>query len=109
VTRKDPGRPEVCNIYSLHQVFSPAETVEEVARNCRGALWGCLDCKRVLADNMAAMLAPIRERARELASHPGRVDEVLAAGAAKARRVARATLAEVRDAMGFLPPKEHAT
>jgi tryptophanyl-tRNA synthetase len=109
VTRKDPGRPEVCNIYSLHQVFSPAETVEEVARNCRGALWGCLDCKRVLADNMAAMLAPIRERARELASHPGRVDEVLAAGAAKARGVARATLAEVRDAMGFLPPKERTT
>ena len=67
------------------------------------------DDKRVLADNMAAMLAPIRERAGELASHPGRVDEVLAAGAAKARAVARATLAEVRDAMGFLPPKERAT
>ncbi len=103
VTRKDPGTPEVCNIYHLHRYFSPGETVAEVAENCRGARWGCLDCKRVLADNVSRALAPIRERARELESQPGRVEEILAAGAAAAGRVAGETIREVRERMGFLP------
>lgn len=102
VTRKDPGRPEVCNIFDLHKYFSPPETVEQVAANCRGALWGCLDCKRVLADNMAATLAPIRERAAVLAEAPGRVDEILAEGAERAGAIARETMATVHDRMGFL-------
>jgi tryptophanyl-tRNA synthetase len=102
VTKKDPGTPEVCNIYHLHQYFSPPETVALVADNCRGAKWGCLDCKRVLADQLAAHFAPIRERARELEASPGRVGEILAAGAARARGVARETMCGVRERMGFL-------
>ena len=74
-----------------------------VAENCRGAKWGCLDCKRVLADNMIATLAPIRERALQLQEAPDRVDEILAEGAATARRRASETMREVRDRMGFLP------
>jgi tryptophanyl-tRNA synthetase len=104
VTRKDPGNPEICNIYSLHRYFSPPDTVVKVADHCRGAKWGCLDCKRELATNMAAAFAPIRERAAELAAAPERVDEILAAGAERARGLARETLREVRDRMGFLPP-----
>ena len=77
----------ICNIYHLHQYFSPPETVALVAENCRGAKWGCLDCKRVLADNMIAALAPIRARGLELEDQPGRVDEILADGAASARRM----------------------
>ncbi|HJS47995.1 MAG TPA: tryptophan--tRNA ligase [Gemmatimonadales bacterium] len=106
VTRKDPGTPEICNIYHLHQSFSPADTVAEVARKCRGAEWGCLDCKRVLAGNIAAAFAPMRERAAALEAEPHRVDEVLRAGAARARSLARATLREVREAMGFLTPED---
>ena len=102
VTRHDPGTPEVCNIYHLHKYFSPPETVARVAENCRGAKWGCLDCKRVLADNMIAALTPIRERAVELQEDPGRVDQILAEGASTARRMARETLREVRDRMGLL-------
>jgi len=102
VTRKDPGNPEVCNIFHLHKYFSPPETVSVVAENCRGAKWGCLDCKRVLADNMIATLAPIRERALQLQEAPGRVDEILAEGATAARRLASETMGEVRDRMGFL-------
>lgn len=102
VTRRDPGTPEICNIYHLHRHFSPPETVALVAENCRGAKWGCLDCKRVLADNMIATLAPIRERALQLQESPDRVDEILAEGAAVARRRASETLREVRDRMGFL-------
>jgi tryptophanyl-tRNA synthetase len=103
VTRRDPGNPEICNIFHLHKYFSPPETVATVAENCRGAKWGCLDCKRVLADNMIATLAPIRERAMRLQETPDRVEEILAAGAAAARRLASETMREVRDRMGFVP------
>jgi tryptophanyl-tRNA synthetase len=107
VTRKDPGNPEICNIYHLHRYFSAPETVADVARKCRGAEWGCLDCKRVLADAMAAHFAPIRERAQELEATPGRVDEILSAGADRARFIARETLRQTRELMGFLPVPGH--
>jgi tryptophanyl-tRNA synthetase len=105
VTRHDPGNPDICNIYHLHHYFSPPETVALVAENCRGARWGCLDCKRVLADNMIATLAPIRERALGLQAQPERVDEILAEGALAARRQASETIREVRERMGFLPAR----
>ena len=102
VRRTDPGHPEDCNIYSLHEHFSPAATLVTVAENCRGAKWGCLDCKKVLADNMVTALAPIRERAADLRAHPDRVDEILRDGAARARTLAGRTMAVVRERMGFL-------
>jgi tryptophanyl-tRNA synthetase len=104
VTRNDPGTPEICNIYELHKHFSPPETVAQVAENCRGAKWGCLDCKRVLADNMARTLAPIRARAQELQALPGQVEDVLVRGADKARRLAGTTMTTVRERMGLLQP-----
>jgi tryptophanyl-tRNA synthetase len=94
-------------VYHLHKYFSPPETVELVAQNCRGARWGCLDCKRVLADNMIATLAPIRARALELRAQPGRVDQILGDGAAAARRIAGETMREVRERMGFLEAATH--
>ena len=101
VTRKDPGTPELCNIYSLHQFFSDPATVAEVAQKCRTAGWGCLDCKRRLADAMSATLAPIRSQAVELKQTPQRVDGILARGAERAREIARETLRETKRRMGF--------
>ena len=75
-----------------------------MAAKCRSAGWGCLDCKRLLADNMIAALAPVRERAAAIQARPGHVREVLAAGAARARALARETMGEVGRIMGFLPP-----
>jgi tryptophanyl-tRNA synthetase len=106
VTRKDPGNPDICNIFTIHQGFSPPATQAEVAHKCRTAGWGCLDCKRVLADNMIAALTPMRERADALRRDPPRLSERLRAGAAKARALARRTLAEVRERMGFLKSAE---
>jgi tryptophanyl-tRNA synthetase len=103
VTKKDPGTPEVCNIYSLHKHFSPPETVVEVAEKCRSAGWGCIDCKRVLADNLNAALAPIQERARGLQENPAQVEQLLATGADKAQALARETMHGVRERMGLLP------
>lgn len=103
VTKSDPGTPEICNVYALHQHFSPPETVEEVAVNCRTAAWGCIDCKKVLATNMTKTLAPMRERGLELRGQPKRVSEILGDGATTARAHAAETLAEVTERMGFLP------
>jgi tryptophanyl-tRNA synthetase len=105
-TRKDPGNPDICNIFTIHQGFSPPATQTEVAHKCRTAGWGCLDCKRVLADNMIAALTPIRERADALRREPEGLIERLRAGAAKARALARVTIAEVRERMGFLKAAE---
>ncbi|PYP41326.1 MAG: tryptophan--tRNA ligase [Gemmatimonadetes bacterium] len=101
VTRKDPGTPALCNLFTLHQHFSSAETIAEVDVKCRTAGWGCLDCKRRLADAMIETLAPIRRRAEELQSRPEEVDAVLARGAERARGIAKATLTEAKRRMGF--------
>ena len=106
VTRKDPGNPDICNIFTIHQGFSPAPTQQLVAHNCRTAGWGCLDCKRVLADNMIATLTPLRERAQQLRAEPGKVSDTLRAGAAKARALARTTMVRVRRCMGLLEGAE---
>ena len=101
VRRTDPGTPEVCNIYHLHKAFSPPETVETVAVNCRTAAWGCLDCKRVLFENMNAELAPIRARAEAIQAEPAVVEAALAEGAHRARTVAAETMGAVKESMGL--------
>jgi tryptophanyl-tRNA synthetase len=101
VRRTDPGTPEVCNIYSLHRAFNPPAVVEEVAVKCRTAGWGCIECKKVLLDGMNAELAPIRERAAQIAREPELVQLALAAGTERARAVARETMAEVKERMGL--------
>ena len=101
VTRHDPGTPEICNIYALHQYFSTPETVTEVAVKCRTAGWGCLDCKRRLADAMLETFAPMRARAADLSADPMRVDAILERGADRARAIAATTLRATKRLMGF--------
>jgi tryptophanyl-tRNA synthetase len=105
VTRRDPGDPDKCNLYSLHRHFTPPDTVKDVAEKCRSAGWGCLDCKRVLVDYMAEKFGPMRDRARELREHPERVEEILRDGADRAGEVAQRTMRGVREHMGFLPSR----
>lgn len=101
IRKSDPGTPEVCNIYHLHKAFSPPATVEHVAVQCRSAGWGCIDCKKVLAESMEVELVPIRRRAAELAAHPEAIDDALAAGGARCRALAQETIGAVRERMGF--------
>ena len=101
IRKTDPGTPEVCNIYHLHKAFSPPATVEHVAQQCSTAGWGCIDCKKVLAESIETELVPIRRRAAELAATPSIVEDALAAGATKCRGLARETIDVVRDRMGF--------
>jgi len=101
IKKTDPGTPEVCNIYHLHKAFSTVATVEHVASQCSTAGWGCIDCKKVLAESMEQELVPIRRRAAELAAQPTRIDDALATGGGRCRRLARETMDAVRDRMGF--------
>jgi len=98
--RAIPGRPEVCNVYSLHQVFSPGET-ETLYRQCTTAGIGCVDCKQILARNLNAHLEPFRARRAGLVAQPNLVDDVLSDGARKASAIATTVLAEVKDAVGL--------
>ena len=100
VRRSDPGRPDVCNVFALQQLFNPGKA-DEIRRLCETAGIGCVDDKRDLADGINAYLREFRERRRELAESPGRVREILAAGSERARAVASATVAEVYERMGL--------
>ncbi|MBN2056278.1 tryptophan--tRNA ligase, partial [bacterium] len=68
--RTDPGNPLVCNIYSLHEHFTPEDKREELAHGCRNAGIGCIQCKKVLAGTISATLAPIQDRYQDLSAHP---------------------------------------
>ena len=99
--RSDPGRPEVCNVYTMHKAVSPAQEIERTYRECTTAQRGCVDCKKILMEGIDRELVPLRARRRELDEDPRRLREALGDGAAKARRIAQETMREVRDSMGL--------
>jgi tryptophanyl-tRNA synthetase len=98
--RNIPGRPEVCNVYTLHQTFSPNE-VQQIYKDCTTAAIGCVDCKKIFARNLNAHLEPFRAKRDALAQQPHLVEDVLRDGAGKAGAIASAVLAEVKDAVGL--------
>ena len=100
--RHIPGRPWVCNVYSLHQHFNP-DQVETVYQECTTAQRGCVECKQQLAEGINRGLAEFRQRRRDIEARPGYIQEVLADGAARARAIARETLHEVKEKMHLLP------
>ncbi|NUM35940.1 MAG: tryptophan--tRNA ligase [Candidatus Brocadiae bacterium] len=100
-TRKDPGVPEDCNIYmSYHKHFSSKEDLQHIDQECRKAGIGCLECKRILAKNMEAVLGPIRNRYYELQQNPSMVQDYLRDSAIKCREIAGETMQEVRQKIG---------
>jgi tryptophanyl-tRNA synthetase len=99
VRRSDPGHPETCNLFRFHELVSPPELQERVARECRAAEIGCVDDKKVIAEQLIELLAPMRERRERLMRDPGALLEVLREGSRKASERAAETLARVRSAM----------
>jgi tryptophanyl-tRNA synthetase len=97
--RTDPGNPDVCNVFSMHRIFSPQDEVDMINTECRRAGIGCVDCKKRFAANLNKHLEPFRTKRAELASRPGYVTEVLNDGASRARVIAQETMREVREAM----------
>ena len=99
--RTDPGNPDVCNVFSMHKIFSTPDEVANINAECRKAGIGCVDCKRLLAKNMNAHLEPFRAERARLNQDPGHIWDILHDGARRARQIAEATMAEVRDAVGL--------
>jgi tryptophanyl-tRNA synthetase len=101
IRRSDPGNPDICNVFSFHKVFSSPEEVAMVNTECRRAGIGCVECKRLMAKNLNAHLAPFRARRVELEKDPDGVWDVLRDGARRAGAIAEKTMEEVRAAVGL--------
>ena len=99
--RHDPGHPEICNIYRLHNYFNPSQ-LDSIAEQCRSAKIGCVDCKTLLAEGINSALQPFRERRTPLAAKPQYVTDVLTDGAQRAGVIARETIREVKQRMGLI-------
>lgn len=98
IKRTDPGRPEVCPVYTFHKLYSQ-EQLCQIESDCRSASIGCVDCKKKLAENMVAALADIHHRRQEWVARPDDVRDILIAGADRARETARETMEQVRSVM----------
>lgn len=99
IKRTDPGNPDICNVFTLHKVFTNKEDVEMINIECRRAGIGCVDCKKRLAESLNEALEPFRAKRGEIAAQPDLVPSVLAEGAARARAIAEKTMQEVRAAV----------
>ncbi|MCK4489593.1 MAG: tryptophan--tRNA ligase, partial [Anaerolineales bacterium] len=97
----DPGDPDICNVFTLHKVFSPPEEIAQINKDCRKAEIGCVDCKRKLAINLNKHLELFRDRRAELEKDPDYVKDILLDGGKRARVIASETMEQVRDAIGF--------
>jgi tryptophanyl-tRNA synthetase len=91
----------VCNVFSMHKVFSSAEEIKMVDVECRRAGIGCVDCKKLFAANLNDALEPFRRARSELAADPDYVWDVLHQGARRAQSIASETIADARRAVGL--------
>ncbi|MFB3886052.1 MAG: tryptophan--tRNA ligase [Thermodesulfobacteriota bacterium] len=98
--RTDPGHPEHCNIFTMHQAFSKPDQIAFVDHNCRTAGFGCIDCKRILFKNMIEEIAPIQDRVKAMHAEPGYIPDILRSGAARCRTIVNEVMDEVRKKIG---------
>jgi len=98
VRKNDPGRPEVCLVFSYHKKFSPSEILE-IETGCRSGALGCVDCKLKCTSNISSFIAPILEKRKYYEEHLDEVKDILTDGENRAQKVAKITIQEVRDKM----------
>lgn len=102
IKKTDPGEPKKCNLYSLHELFSDEKTNKEINVKCRSAEIGCLDCKKILTENIAKELKPFRKKYAELSKNEDQVFwKILEDGAKRAKKIASETLVEVKKKIGL--------
>ena len=101
VRRTDPGNPDVCPVGDLHKIFSDRATITKVDVGCRSAGIGCIECKSWAADALVSILNPMQQLRRKYEENPRLAWDILEAGTARARKVASATMDEVREAMNM--------
>jgi tryptophanyl-tRNA synthetase len=101
VRRSDPGNPEICNVFSYHKIFSDEDTIKKVDVGCRTAGIGCIECKKWMYGHMEKVLAPIREKRKEIVESGVPVRQILAEGTQRACGIAKKKMKEVRAAVGI--------
>ena len=101
IRRTDPGDPAKCPVWQLHEVYSDNNVKDWVQTGCKGATIGCIECKQPVIEAVLKELKPIQERAAQFAEDPTLVKNIVAEGCEKARKLARETMRDVRDAMGL--------
>ena len=101
VRRTDPGDPAKCPVWQLHEIYSNQATQDWAQAGCKSASIGCIECKTPVIERVLAELKPIQERAKQYAEDPTLVKKIVAEGCEKARKLARETMRDVRDAMGL--------
>lgn len=101
VRRTDPGDPAKCPVWQLHEIYSNQPTKDWVQVGCKSAAIGCIECKAPVIEGILAELKPIQERAKQYTEDPTLVKSIVAEGCEKARKLARETMRDVRDAMGL--------
>ncbi len=97
--KTDAGNPDICNVFTMHKIFSAPEEVDMINVECRRAGIGCVDCKLRFATNLNKNLEPFRAKRAELAANPNYIQDVLHDGGNRARAIAEQTMVEVREAM----------
>lgn len=93
-TRKDPGEPERCPLFTLHKVFTPEEEKKYIELMCRTAGFGCLDCKKILLKNMIPEIEKIQDNLKK--TDREMVEDILEEGRKKAKEFASKTIEEVK-------------
>ena len=101
IRRTDPGDPTKCPVWQLHEIYSDARVQEWAQQGCKSASIGCIECKGPVIEGVLNELKPIQERAAHYAEDPMLVKNIVAEGCEKARKLARETMRDVRDAMGL--------
>lgn len=101
IRRTDPGDPAKCPVWQLHEIYSDETTQQWVQNGCKNATIGCIECKGPVIEGVLKELKPIQERAAQYAEDPTLVKNIVAEGCEKARKLARETMRDVRDAMGL--------
>jgi tryptophanyl-tRNA synthetase len=101
VRRTDPGNPEHCPVWPLHQIYSSQDTRSWVVTGCTTAGIGCLECKQPVIDAIIAEQRPIQERAQKYLDDPALVRNIVADGCERARKLSEETMRDVRSAMGL--------
>ena len=97
----DPGNPNKCPVFQMHKIYTSEDTINWVTDGCKNAKIGCIDCKKPIIDSIISELAPIQEEVAKYQSNPNLIQEIIFEGSERARSVAKATMEEVRDAMGI--------
>jgi len=101
--RSDPGHPEHCNIFTMHQAFSKPDQISFVDHQCRTAGFGCIDCKKILFENMMEEISPVQARVKKINETPGYIEDVLKSGTIRCNTIVEGVMDEVRTKIGVKP------